>query len=527
MNDKNEFETSAQPPQYPAAPRPAYFRIGKRERVYGLFLLLACLTVVDAYIWSGFGIAATLSTVFLALVSGGYLLRGGKRFTVYGCFCFLAFLACAISFTLSDNGALNLPILLLMILLAAVAMLERAELRQYPDGDFRSIADICYMVFALPFGKIGQVFHVLFHRGDAGEKRKIGSVLLGLIIALPVLLVIVPLLALSDAAFDALLNRWLSFDRLGELVGVLLLGFCLFVLLFGRLISLPRVKRAAPPQSMGSGLEPTVVISFLGAIAAVYVLYLFSQLSYFFNAFSGLLPKEFTVAEYARRGFFEMTFISTFNLGLIFLAHLICRKTDGRTPLAVRLLSLFLCIISMILSASVLSKLVLYIRSFGMTRLRVITFVFTVFLIAVLLGVALRLLIRKIPYMKIAVAAAAVVLLVCSYVGIDKAVAQYNVDAYLSGKLETIDMDVLDALSSEAIVEDLLRLTDAPDEEVANTAMQILSNRADLLFDYRYEADGAHIYAIRGDWRSWNLAKSEARDLLATHFDEYYINFDN
>ena len=505
-------------PTYPAPPQPHYFSVGRREYGYALFLLLACFLAVDAFLWSTPGLAASAACAALAVISGAYLLRGGRRWSVYGVFCWLAYLAGAVSFSITNGSRVAMT--MMMVLLAAAALLERADLRQYP-GDFRAVADQCYMIFALPFGKLGQALSALFHRGATGEKRRIGSVLLGVLIAVPVVLIIVPLLISSDAAFAAMLERWLSFDRLVELVTVLLLGFFLFLLLFGRLISLPRVRRNAAPVSSGRGLEPVVVVSFLSVIAAVYVLYLFSQLAYFFQAFSGLLPAGFTVAEYARRGFFEMTLISALNLLLILLVRLICRKTDGRLPISVRLLALFLCIFSLVLSATVLSKLVLYIGSFGMTRLRILTFIFTVFLIVVFLSVAVRLFVRKLPYMKIALAAAAVLTLLCAYGDIDRVTAHYNVDAYLSGRLETIDMSLLERMESDGIVEDVLRLVDVPDAEVAQQAKEILTAHADGLFRF-YRTEDGEGYSLYGDWRSWNATESKARDLLLTHFDEYY-----
>ncbi len=527
MNEENRPaeltpEQTCCPPLSPYPPRPRYFTAEPRELVYAAFLLLAVLAAVDGFLWATPGLLASAASIALALVSGCYLLRNGRHVTVYGIFCALAFPACALAFALTDcSTGIKLLLLLLMLLLAAVVMLERMGLRQYTGGDFRSIADLCYMIFALPFGKLGQALHTLFHRGG-GERRRIGSVLLGVLIAVPVLFIVLPLLISSDAVFAAMLDRWMALDRLSELAGVLIIGFFMFLLLFGRLVSLPRVARSEPPVSLGGGLDPIVVVSFLGVISAVYVLYLFSQLAYFFNAFAGLLPAEYTVAEYARRGFFEMTLVCACNLGLIFLARVICRKTDDRTPLAVRLLSLFLCAFSLILSVTVLSKLRLYIASFGMTKLRILTSVFTVFLMIVFVAVALRLLIRKVPYMKIALAAAVVLTLACTYVDTDRMIAHYNVDAYLSGKLDTIDVEALDYLHSDGIAEDVLRLIDVPDAEVAQQAKELLPTRAKELFDLKYTANGGAIYAVHGDWRSWNAVKSKARALLTARFDDYY-----
>ena len=103
------------------------------------------------------------------------------------------------------------------------------------------------------------------------------------------------------------------------------------------------------------------------------------------------LPKDFTVAEYARRGFFEMCAIVAINLGLIVLAAGLCRKEQGRVPGPVKGLALFLCVFSLILVATALSKMVLYMGSFGLTRLRVLTSVFMVFLGLVVAAEAVKL----------------------------------------------------------------------------------------------------------------------------------------
>ena len=156
-----------------------------------------------------------------------------------------------------------------------------------------------------------------------------------------------------------------------------------------------------------------------------------------------------------------------------------------------------------------------------MTRLRILTFIFTVFLIAVFLSVAVRLFVPRLPYMKLALAAAAVLTLLCAYADIDRVIAHYNVDAYLSGRLETIDVSMLERMDSDGIVEEVLRLVDVPDAEVAQQAKELLTAHADGLFELRRTDNGAQVI-LYGDWRSWNATTSKARDLLLTHYDEYY-----
>ena len=82
-------------------------------------------------------------------------------------------------------------------------------------------------------------------------------------------------------------------------------------------------------------------------------------------------------------------------------------------------------------------------------------------------------------------------------------------------------MESLKWLHSDAIVEDVLRLVDVPDAEVAQQAKELLTDHANRLFELRETADGG-TYTAYGDWRSWNTVESNARELLTAHYDEYY-----
>lgn len=513
-----------QPPVHP--PRLTPYRAStRRDMVFALLLVIFSILCADFYFWGGAGPAAGVATVCLLLTGAVYLWRSRKAVTAYGCFCCAVCLACALSLVFNDS--FKFLSVLTMILCAALAVLEFMQLRSHTDGSFRSIGDVCYVVFALTFGRLADGGYALFHKeGENGspERRKTGSVFLGLVIAVPVLFIIVPLLVLSDAAFESMVNL-LDFEHLSEFIGAAVLGLGLFLLLFGQLFSLPRCEREPAERSERRGVEPIVIVTFLSAVALVYVLYLFSQLAYFFSAFRGLLPESYSVAEYARRGFFEMSLLCAINLLIIFLSHLLCRKREEKAPLAVRLLCLFLCVFSLILAATSLSKIILYVDSFGMTRLRILTSIFTVLLIVIFLAVIFRLFCKKTPYMKITLIAASLLLLVTAYANVDRVIAAYNVGAYQIGKLSSIDMDTLEYLDSNAVVPYLWELTGDADQNVAQQAKVLLSARADSLYSIRYNVSngtfelGKPLY----DWRSRDLTTARAMALLEEHFDEYYI----
>ena len=257
--------------------------------------------------------------------------------------------------------------------------------------------------------------------------------------------------------------------------------------------------------------------TFLSVICVVYVIYLVSQLAYFFNAFAGLLPKDFTVAQYARRGFFEMSVVCLINLFLLMVALLGAQKKNGKEPGFIRALALFLCIFSLVLIATAMSKIGLYIHSFGMTYLRIITSVFMIFLCVVFVTMGLWIFIRKLPYMKVAVITAVILVILVGFADPARVVAGYNVNAYLTGKLDAIDMDELYMLGSDAVVPYAWELTGDPDTEVSEAAWEILYDHG--LAHGFFEGDGEE-YSY--DWRAFNVSSYKAYTLIREHRAEIF-----
>lgn len=104
-----------------------------------------------------------------------------------------------------------------------------------------------------------------------------------------------------------------------------------------------------------------------------YLVFLGFQSSYFFGAFRRLLPEDFTVAEYARQGFFELCKILAMNFALYWLA---CASSvrPAREDRTLRILGTLLLAESVLFAITAMSKLILYIDCFGFTPLRLQSF---------------------------------------------------------------------------------------------------------------------------------------------------------
>ena len=512
-------------PEYPQSTTPSAPRqVGprateRRDYLLAALLLAACFLLSDSLLWSGgIGLGSALGLGLLLPVVAVYLRHTGKPRTVYGLFCGLLYLAAAASLALSGDIILKLLTLPVMHLLLILFILERTALRT-GTGLRARLHDFFSAAFVISFGRLPQGCRALLRGSRDPQRRKhINGVLLGLFFAVPVLFLLVPLLISSDAAFEGLVNS-MNWEAVGRGAWAILCGGIMTLLLFTLLFTSDR-----PRPGLGgggfAGIAPATVAAFLGAIAFAYALYLAAQFAYFTSAFRGLLPKNFTLAEYARRGFFEMCWIVAINLALVVLATKLCRKPQGKLPGSVKGLALFLCGFSLVLVATALSKMFLYMGSLGLTRLRVLTSVFMLWLAALLVFTVVRLFVKRVPVLQLAVTTGAAVLLVLSLANVDGIVARYNIDAYRAGRLESLDMGTICCLGDGAVPA-MAELLEDEDPKIARAAQAELRERL--------KTHGLAEHAQTGllqaadaptDLRSWNLVEQAARTALLQHRDE-------
>ncbi len=501
----------------------------KRDMVMAALIILPCLLFINCLFWGGLGAGITLCTLSVLAVTLWYIGKRDAKFTPYTVICSVLFALHGLSLSLSDDAPAKGFTLVVLALLYAVILTDALNLRRYKAGSYRAVADIFNTAVIQSFSNIGDGCFAMFRKpnGEGGvTRRKTGNVFLGVLVSLPALLVILPLLISSDAAFEGLLKK-ISFDSVGELITTLLFGALVFLLLFSQLFSLGREERTKSQPKERRGIDGTIVSTFLGVIALVYLLYLFSQLAYFTGGFLGILPEKYTSAEYARRGFFEMCAICAINLVIIFLTSVLCKKKEeGQLPIAVKLLNVFVCVFSLVIIGTAISKMVLYISSFGMTRLRILTSMFMLFLAAAFVTVILRLFISKIPYMKAILVCACAVLLVTCIADVDRVIATYNVDAYLSGRLETVDMVTLDELESDAVIKPLIKLyNEAEERTYRNEAREILNHRMREFIVIEDTDRNAVCKSVNYGLRSFNLSDYMAKKELADNWKKYYSRY--
>lgn len=494
--------------------QPKLFEISKKDTVFAVILAAVSVIFSVLGIWGGFKGGFTIALILLLASVTAYLLPAKGKIKPFPFLCMLLSVGVSIPFTFTSSGAVRFWSLVSVGILDLVWFVSIAD-DSAEKGDLGIFKNIFSPVFEGAIPNLPVSLRSLFSGREKGNKN-FGKAILGIVLSLPVLIVVVPLLMSSDEAFSGMIemlfgNLILTLVKLGLglIISVFVISYCF------------TLKKEEPKEDLNNtfkGIENTVLVSFLSVISLCYLAYLFSQLAYFFSAFSGFLPEnyKFTVSAYARRGFFEMTVIAAINFGLIFLSLLISRKKEGKSCISLRIICTFTGIFTLIIIATALSKMFLYISSFGMTRLRIQTSAFMVFLAVVFISLIIRLYLPKVRVIRTAFVTSAVVLIALGVGNVNSIVADYNYKAYKNGTLESVDIDAIYDLGHEGVPY-LIKLAQDENSLVSDESHEYL---------YGILADGEYDIKVTTDSDGYSVTYKKNRNMGLADFSipEYRAN---
>lgn len=289
--------------------------------------------------------------------------------------------------------------------------------------------DGCNALAVVPFCNFGCQIQVISQKiGQENHKKKesgkVGAVLLGFVMAIPVLVIVLPLLSSADAEFQALAGSLADYISAHLLVILVRMIFAvpvscyLFGLAFGgthkRNTDRFQEEKLEEAGKKVRVVPNTAVCTALLVLCIVYCLFIAIQGNYLFSAFTGKIPDNFTYSEYARRGFFELCQIGAWNL--IFTgASAVCSRTDRREHRGLGKLTVLLAVLTLFLLATAVSKMGMYISVYGLTVYRILPllFMFWMGLVFVCIMVCQK---KDFPAVRLCVIAGAVLLcLVCVF----------------------------------------------------------------------------------------------------------------
>jgi hypothetical protein len=330
----------------------------------------------------------------------------------------------------------------------------------------------------------------------------------GVFLAAPLLVLFGMLFVAADAVFEELVVGIFGFDAaevFGHLVMILLFAWITAGLLWAALIARTRKNLALRlPDVLSLGIVEVGII--LGLLDLLFLAFVTVQVHYLFGGAERIVTTAgLTYAEYARRGFFELVTVTALALPTLLLAHWLLRAECRGGQRAFRVVAGALVALLFVVMASALQRMYLYTEEYGLTELRLYATVFMVWLAAVLVWFLLTVIRgRRDRFAFGALVAGFAVILLINVMNPDALIARNNLDRLEAGK--RFDAYYLTTLSADAAPVLFAALPEISDKRVVKETNLTME-----------EARLESFSGERGDWRTWNLSRSHARQLAESY----------
>ncbi|MPM12279.1 hypothetical protein SDC9_58631 [bioreactor metagenome] len=362
--------------------------------------------------------------------------------------------------------------------------------------------------FNIPFKWINK------YKSDDAKKKLHSSIILGIFISLPFVVFLLIMLSSADLVFSVKVENtleWFSKMLDLELIFKIIFGMIAGLYLFG-LIYIVFAEKKSDSQNAIFTLEirpknvDTIVINILlSSILLVYTLFIFIQFKYLFAG--SVLPGNLNYAEYARRGFFELIFLSFLNIGLILLTVYLYKEKiyvqRNKWSNLTKIFMMYLCAVTFVMLISSFYRMYLYDQEYGFTRLRVLVYGFLIFESIGLIITAAFIMRPEFNIMAVYMVIGLCYYLCLNVVQIDYIIAKHNVDMYLAKETDSLDIDYLMSLSVDA----------AP-----QIARLVENNNADIMTRYKADLYFKNIeenYSSDSLWQSRNYSIDKAIQLIS------------
>ena len=352
-------------------------------------------------------------------------------------------------------------------------------------------------VIVIPFRNfLNQYLSFAVYRKNGRGKGKCQSVIAGVAIALILLAMLIPMLMRADSGGFRMLLRFISriFLNAGAweliLYGVIALPIAAYLhgLVSGaahnRGTDAIKPEKAEKTVASMRVLQTATVFIVLGAVCGLYLLFILSQIPYFFSAFSGSRPEDWLVySDYARHGFFELCGIAAINLSIITACNVFCKSKRIQSDL-LRVFNCAIAVITLVLIATAFSKMALYIGVYGLTMPRLLPCMFMIFLTIVFIAlIALQK--WDFSIVRLALASGAIILCVLSLSNPNSLIVRYNTDRYLRGTLQDYDVEILRRAGSAGVLSAIEVYEQTMDERLKEEIVRYLLQERNALESMR------------------------------------------
>lgn len=345
------------------------------------------------------------------------------------------------------------------------------------------------------------------------ETDTLTSVIKGIILVAPCLLIFGLLLSSADEGFGELIGNLFSFNVVSWPARALFIGIMsviagVYLRAMVTKVTQEEVVEDDEKWRLYFGMLDAGIV--LGLVNLMFLTFVFMQVGYLFggasyiNATAGV-----TLAEYARQGFFELIMVAGLALTIIMTMRRYFKPEGESHKTIFNALAGGQIALLMVMLVSAAQRMWLYTQAYGLTELRLYTSAFMVWLAFVLVWFVWTALKGKtLAFARGAVFAGLFVVFSLHVTNPEALIAETNINRAIEGK-EELDHAYLARLSSDAVPTIVEKLSQLPYVQ-GQTMAALMANR------WQHEP--------AKDWRSWNLSNYKARKAIKPVVDAVAIN---
>lgn len=482
------------------------------DSIFVMFSLLAGFLTCRLFLFGGRGVSIPiLVLVFFALSFSYIRLNGGKIYFNSGSLFISVFLALLLlCFVLYDNKYLRAVNLLMVYLLAPLDISYLAGANEYPFLSAGSLFDALKAAFVFPFANLDKGIQAVFGRNKQGAVFSVLKALTGILISLPLLALVVILLINSDEAFSRVFSAIFPFLQESStlIFFEILVAIGLTLPIFSFLYSIKHknigIKMSAYRISRRIRVIDSLFLnSALWVISMVYVLFIFTQLGYFFYAFRNMLPEKFTYAGYARKGFFELVAVCFLNMIIIIFTIAFSKRRRDKLNHHSKTIVVVLSVLTLMLIAAAASKMAMYINTLGFTILRVYASWFMIAMGFVFLFFIIKMLNFRFKFIKSSAICVMALYMLLNFANVDSFIPAVNISKYFANRPRGVDITMFSELS-DSMAPQAVKLLDDP--LYKRDAAGMLQNRRQKI--------------LHRSWQDFNMAQFYALKAINTALPE-------
>ncbi|SHF70870.1 protein of unknown function [Ornithinibacillus halophilus] len=355
--------------------------------------------------------------------------------------------------------------------------------------------------YSVRFSKIS--FRKVFKNMTDNTAQVIKRIFIGMVIGLPLLFVITGLLMSADSIFQDIVLKVPEFilglnfiEGVFRSILVLLIGllfFGIFQVLHTH--SKPKEDFSRLKEKPALNWDGITAVTILILLNSVYVLFAIVQFKYFFNE---ELLSGYTYAEYARRGFFELIFVTLINWSILISFLKLVREGRKKLKVVLKVMYSLLVLVSGVMLTSAYQRLTLYETAYGFTLDRVLAHAFMIFLMVVFAYTFIRIWLEKLSIFHFYIIIGLIFYAGINAVGLEKIVVNNNLERYEeTGKIDIYYLNHLSYTGLDGLM-DLYEIDpDYPELK------QILIDRKQSLDGMKNES-----------WQSFNVMKQKVTNRL-------------